>query len=201
MWQVSGRNKVMDFDEVVRLDLFYIENWNLWLDIKILLKTFAHNEHSPQKTLERINQTFLSEISTDHFVTFFYAILDTNTHKIRFTSAGHCPIILLDRSTGTGQLIKADGLFLGVFPDMMLHESEIEYHPGTMRLVLYTDGLIEAKRPNDEMYGFERLRAISEKTLESDVRSTVDQILRDQKEFCGESTSPEDDITLLVIDF
>lgn len=168
---------------------------------KILLKTFAHNEHSPQKTLERINQTFLSEISTDHFVTFFYAILDTNAHKIRFTSAGHCPIILLDRSTGNGRLIKADGLFLGVFPDMMLHESEIDYSPGTMRLVLYTDGLIEAKRPNDEMYGFDRLRAISEKTLDSDVRSTVDQILQDQKEFCGESTSPEDDITLLVIDF
>lgn len=38
-WQVSGRNKVDDFDEIVRLDLHYIDNWSLWLDIKIILKT------------------------------------------------------------------------------------------------------------------------------------------------------------------
>ena len=39
MWQVSGRSKVTDFDEVIRLDREYIENWNLWLDVKIILKT------------------------------------------------------------------------------------------------------------------------------------------------------------------
>ncbi len=40
LWQVSGRNRVVDFNEVARLDVRYIENWNLWLDIKILVKTF-----------------------------------------------------------------------------------------------------------------------------------------------------------------
>ncbi len=39
MWQVSGRSEITDFDEVVKLDKYYIENWNLGLDIKILLKT------------------------------------------------------------------------------------------------------------------------------------------------------------------
>ena len=39
MWQVSGRSEIIDFDEVVELDKYYIENWNLGLDIKILLKT------------------------------------------------------------------------------------------------------------------------------------------------------------------
>ena len=39
MWQVSGRSKITDFDEVVRLDREYIENWSLLLDVKILLKT------------------------------------------------------------------------------------------------------------------------------------------------------------------
>ena len=38
-WQVSGRNKITDFDDIVRLDLDYIDNWNIWLDVKILLKT------------------------------------------------------------------------------------------------------------------------------------------------------------------
>lgn len=39
MWQVSGRSEIIDFDEVVELDKYYIKNWNLGLDIKILLKT------------------------------------------------------------------------------------------------------------------------------------------------------------------
>jgi sigma-B regulation protein RsbU (phosphoserine phosphatase) len=168
---------------------------------KVLLKTFSYNEHSPAKTLEHINQTFLSEIKTDHFVTFFYAILNTNTHSLRFTSAGHCPIILFDRKSGTSQLIKADGLFLGVFPDMMLNETTMSYIPGNIRMVLYTDGLIEAKKDNDEMYGVDRLRAIAEKSLSLSPKNTVNAILEDQKLFCSEKTSPEDDITLLVIDF
>lgn len=39
LWQVSGRSDITDFEEVVRLDENYIANWNLWLDIKIILKT------------------------------------------------------------------------------------------------------------------------------------------------------------------
>jgi exopolysaccharide biosynthesis polyprenyl glycosylphosphotransferase len=47
MWQVSGRSNIQDFEEVVRLDCEYIDNWSMWLDIKILLKTIkivlSHN--------------------------------------------------------------------------------------------------------------------------------------------------------------
>lgn len=39
MWQVSGRSNINDFEEVVKLDCEYIDNWSLWLDIQILLKT------------------------------------------------------------------------------------------------------------------------------------------------------------------
>lgn len=41
LWQVSGRNQIEDFDEIVRLDLHYIDKWSLWLDIKILIKTIG----------------------------------------------------------------------------------------------------------------------------------------------------------------
>lgn len=39
LWQVSGRNKINDFDEWAKLDLQYIDHWSIWLDLKILLKT------------------------------------------------------------------------------------------------------------------------------------------------------------------
>ena len=38
LWQISGRSS-LGFDDLVRLDFFYIENWSLWLDISILAKT------------------------------------------------------------------------------------------------------------------------------------------------------------------
>jgi lipopolysaccharide/colanic/teichoic acid biosynthesis glycosyltransferase len=40
LWQVSGRNQIRDFDQIVRLDLEYIDNWSLLFDVRILLKTF-----------------------------------------------------------------------------------------------------------------------------------------------------------------
>jgi lipopolysaccharide/colanic/teichoic acid biosynthesis glycosyltransferase len=39
LWQVSGRNNIKDFDEWVKLDVEYIDNWSFWLDLKIILKT------------------------------------------------------------------------------------------------------------------------------------------------------------------
>lgn len=41
MWQVSGRSSITDFDEIVKLDFEYIDNWSLYLDLKIILRTFA----------------------------------------------------------------------------------------------------------------------------------------------------------------
>lgn len=40
LWQVSGRNRITTFDDIVKLDLTYIDNWSIWLDLKIILKTF-----------------------------------------------------------------------------------------------------------------------------------------------------------------
>jgi lipopolysaccharide/colanic/teichoic acid biosynthesis glycosyltransferase len=39
LWQISGRNEINEFSDWVRLDLEYIDNWSLWLDIKILFRT------------------------------------------------------------------------------------------------------------------------------------------------------------------
>ena len=39
LWQVSGRSEITDFDEVVKLDVVYMDGWTIWRDIKILLKT------------------------------------------------------------------------------------------------------------------------------------------------------------------
>jgi serine phosphatase RsbU (regulator of sigma subunit) len=167
---------------------------------KMLLKTYSKDELSPKRTLERINEAFLSEVATEHFVTIFYAIFDVQKMKIRYTSAGHCPILYINKKNGTCDLLKADGLFLGVFPDMMLSEKELDYVRGEHRLILYTDGLTEAINANAEMYGAERLISAACNTYGLDSNEALEAILKDQRDFCGQ-TVPEDDVTLLIIDF
>jgi lipopolysaccharide/colanic/teichoic acid biosynthesis glycosyltransferase len=41
LWQIAGRSDIRNFDEWVRLDLEYIDSWSLWLDVRILLRTFV----------------------------------------------------------------------------------------------------------------------------------------------------------------
>ena len=64
MWQVSGRSDITDFEEVVRLDKEYIENWNIELDIKILLKTVLVGW---QSSTYWYNGIFLSESSGQYY--------------------------------------------------------------------------------------------------------------------------------------
>jgi serine phosphatase RsbU (regulator of sigma subunit) len=169
--------------------------------VKVLLKTFADGKNGPQKTLERINQTFLSEIRTDNFVTVFYGILNTKTSILTYSSAGHCPALFYNRRTGQHNQIKADGLFLGVFPDMMLHEATLTYLPGSQRIILYTDGVTEAKNEKGDMFEMSRLEQAGLKTIGLSPRKTVKKLLDIHKEFCGKNQEPADDITLLVLDF
>ncbi len=168
--------------------------------VKVLLKSLVNTEDGPQKTLEKINDIFMNEITTDNFITVFYATLDTNAHVMHFTSAGHCPIFFFDKSNKTCEKVKADGLFLGVFPDMMLKESDYPYKPGNMRLILYTDGLTEARNRKGDMYDIDRLEQISMETLDNTTVETNKMILESQRKFCGKVRA-SDDITLLVIDF
>ena len=39
IWQVNGRSSISNFDDWIKMDLYYIDNWSIWLDVKILLKT------------------------------------------------------------------------------------------------------------------------------------------------------------------
>jgi serine phosphatase RsbU (regulator of sigma subunit) len=166
---------------------------------KALLKLHSRNETSPQKTLELINELFITDVATEHFVTVFYATVNAEARTIRYSSAGHCPILFLHKPSGRCDLLKTDGLFLGVFPNMLLREKEVAYTPGERRLLLYTDGLTEAVNGNNEMYGTERLQNIARETLQLPPGQAVQAILEHQKNFCGQLRQ-EDDITLLAVD-
>jgi serine phosphatase RsbU (regulator of sigma subunit) len=167
--------------------------------VKVLLKTFSIQINSPQKSLETINKIFQTDIRTDNFVTIFYAKIDLKQQKIHYVSAGHNPIIYLDKGSKQYNLIKADGLFLGVFEDMMLQESSRDFKKGD-RIVLYTDGLTEAENSNGDIYGLEHLCEISQHHSEKAPDAFIDTVFEDLKSFT-QGKPLEDDVTMLVIDF
>ena len=55
LWQISGRSD-LSFDDLVRLDFYYLENWSIWLDISILAKTLPAVLAEPRAPTERIDR-------------------------------------------------------------------------------------------------------------------------------------------------
>jgi len=167
---------------------------------KILLKTFAKQGVLPSETLELVNNAIVNNTKTNKFITIFYAILDTNEQKLHYTSAGHCPQLLLNKDTASSTELLSDGLFVGMFPVFALDTHTVEYTPGVNRLVLYTDGLTESTNQEETMYGLKRLENSSLSTIELTLEDTLNKILENQKRFIHNHPK-DDDLTLMVIDF
>ena len=95
------------------------------------------------------------EMPARMFVTCLFAILDPATGRIVLANAGHnLPYVRTD--DGVIEL-RATGMPLGLMPDITYEETEGVIAPGS-NVLLYSDGLVEAHDPDQEMYGFPRLR-------------------------------------------
>jgi serine phosphatase RsbU (regulator of sigma subunit) len=149
---------------------------------------------SPGEVLSRVNETLLSRIPPNMFVTCFYAILDPKSGTLRYANAGH-DLPYLHRN-GAAEELKARGMPLGLMPGMGYEEKEIVLEAGEV-LLLYSDGLVEAHDPQREMFGFPRLKALVAK--HGEVGALGDLLMEELYSFVGEDWEQEDDITLLTL--
>jgi serine phosphatase RsbU (regulator of sigma subunit) len=130
--------------------------------LKYTLRGFAlEAPDSPGEVLARVNDVLCSPMSShDGFVTLFYAALNTQTGAIVYASAGHEPP--LHRSVQTGEvypLPETDGLALGCLPGIPYSECRMTLAPGDL-LLLYTDGLTEARAADQSFLGLDGLAAL-----------------------------------------
>ena len=144
--------------------------------------------------------------STDHltarytngngtFVTAFYGIYDPSTRKLQYSGAGHCPPRLRKPD---GAILPLDGgrsLPLGIDPDEHYFDAVETLAPGDT-LVLYTDGITEARASDDELFLTDRLDCVL-KTADGTAQSTLAATLAAVDRFT-DSRPPNDDQTLLV---
>jgi serine phosphatase RsbU (regulator of sigma subunit) len=149
---------------------------------------------SPGEVLSRVNETLLSRIPPNMFVTCFYAILEPESSSLTYANAGH-DLPYLHRN-GEAEELRARGMPLGLMPGMGYEEKETILEAGEA-VLLYSDGLVEAHDPKREMFGFPRLRALVAEHAEEG--SIGDFLMEELYSFVGEGWEQEDDITLLTL--
>lgn len=166
----------------------------LMSNVQAALKSLASDALTPADLCTRVNSVICDNIVPHRFITCFYARLDTQTRKLTYTNAGHCPPMLI--RDGACLRLEEGGPVLGVFPEERYAQGEIQLQSGDS-LVLFTDGITEARSPSGSDFGEQRLREL---LTGSSARSAAD--LRDRiMEAVGEFSEGEayDDATLLIV--
>ena len=160
-----------------------------------MLRALVQTSNSPGDVLRRVNDTLVTDIPPNMFVTCFYAILDPNSGSLTYANAGHdLPYV---HQGDSAEELRARGMPLGLMPQMSYEEKEIVFEAGEAAL-LYSDGLVEAHDPKGEMFGFPRLRALVAEHGAGE-SSLGDFLLEKLYTFVGEGWEQEDDITLLTL--
>jgi len=162
-----------------------------------LLYAMATRNASPARVLQRVNQLLTKIGESSLFVTVLYGVLDKRTHLFSYARAGHeLPIIVT--ADGKAEIAPYDqGQLMGILDSPILDEQTLSIPPGGM-IMLYTDGVIDARHSNGDSFGMERL--IKELELPCD-GSAQDQCDRLWQALCNfqSKDAQEDDVTLVLI--
>ncbi len=121
---------------------------------KFVFRSLAREHPEPGDLLAAANEVVCGEVAAGKFVTMLYLTIDAEAGELACASAGHPPPRLL-LPDGAMEPVPARGLALGIEPSQTYEEVRLPFAPGTT-VVLYTDGVVEARR-DGELYGVERL--------------------------------------------
>ena len=148
--------------------------------------------------VSKLNRLLFNTTNGEHYVTFFYATFDQNTHQLTYVNAGHNPPLYLQAGENVEfRQLTAGGLVAGAFEHSNYEQATVQMAPNDL-LFLYTDGLTEALNIDGEEFGAGRIM----ETLKSIASLSVDQI-RDEvvqrvKDWCA-GMSLYDDLTFVVM--
>ena len=161
------------------------------------LRTQAGAVASPAAIMRTMNSLACQRTSTGQFATFFLAAIHEPTMTLRYTNGGHNFPLLL-RADGSRRTLEVGGTVIGMLEEMPFEEEAIQLRTGD-RLLVYTDGVTEAAREDQEMFGEDRLIALLENCpRDISAEGLVKRVLNGVTEFLGE-VEPGDDITVMAL--
>ncbi len=163
------------------------------------IRAVTMKDDRPSEVLAALNEAMLRQLPEDRFCTAACIRLEPEDGRtgvgVDVSRAGHPPPLLV-RTDGTVEEVGLSGRVLGVFPDAELGDSSLRLMPGEA-LVLYTDGITEARSPEGGFFGEGRLRRLLGTCAGCDAAAFAERIKDDVLDF--QEGEPHDDLAVLVL--
>lgn len=169
----------------------------IMISFRAYLHAIAMSDLAMRTVMARINRLVHQTTAGERFITAFYGLIDPQSKRMVYVNAGHNPPLLL-KADGSRQLLDQGGIPLGVFADTEYAEFAVDLERGDI-LVLYTDGVTEAKNTRDEMFGLGRLEQAVRQASDRDSQSICTEVTKAVHDFSAKVGGPGDDLTLSVI--
>jgi len=166
--------------------------------LKVALHTQGGHVASPAELLAGLNRS-LSGALGDQFITAAYVFVDAARRELRYSGAGHPPLMLWRSATRQVEDLEQNGLFLGPFPQAQYSTLRSPFEPGD-RCLLYTDGLVEAAGAANEEFGAPRLRDFLAAHSALPPGSVCTALLDRVTAWSGGASHRQDDITFVLIE-
>lgn len=149
----------------------------------------------PGELCQRLNRILCDVMPLGKFISFFYGVLDSHENRLTYCNAGHNPPLMI-RVDGDSSELSAEGAVLGQFPDWQYRQSELQIESGD-RMLLFTDGLVEACGASDEAFGEENVIRVARENRQCSARDLMEALMRAASEHCGGHF--QDDASLIVL--
>ncbi len=161
---------------------------------KFVFRSLVREHPEPGEFLAAANDVVQSEIGAGKFISMAYVVIDGRQGEVAGASAGH-PLPRVVSPDGAVCALEAHGLVLGVERGQEYAQARAQLPPGGS-LVLYTDGVVEA-RQNDELYGEGRLDALLAERRHLSPQALAAAVAESAREFAGGDLA--DDLAVVVI--
>jgi sigma-B regulation protein RsbU (phosphoserine phosphatase) len=167
----------------------------LMSNLQAAVRGLSSATFAPDLLCSRLNSLMYRNTASDRFITFFYAQLDGPGRRLAYVNAGHnAPFVM--HSDGTHERLREGGTVLGVFDTQSYDLGLAQLRAGD-RVLLYTDGITEARNSAGEEFGEARLLGLLNDHRASSADELQARILAAVAEFSGHHW--QDDATLLVL--
>jgi len=161
-------------------------------------RAFFKTQNGLPAAMNELNGALAGDIGEGRFVTFVAAICTPASSTVELLSAGQGPLLVYKLSADRIDEKGAQGLPLGILPDLVSSPPEtLELHPGDM-LVLATDGFFEWANPSGEQFGVKRSGEVIRQSREKSPHELISTLYQTVVEF-SEGTVQQDDLTAVVI--
>ncbi|MFO8006417.1 MAG: PP2C family protein-serine/threonine phosphatase [Candidatus Brocadiia bacterium] len=166
--------------------------------VRMICRSYGLDRGDPAAMLAAINEELEQIVPPGQFATAFYAVCDWEARELAYAAAGH-PMPLLLRSDGDAvERLGEAGLPLGSLKDVGYDGQSIEFAPGD-KMLLFTDGLLDAQNVDGERFGYGRLGRLAERHSGRSGPEFLHAVVQGVEEFT-EGREASDDMTVALVE-